>query len=288
MNYKTLQELRELAEFEEKEIWQIVMEKEAVSQGVEPSAVFEQMRKMYHAMYESMEQYDPKLKSPSKMSGGDGNKMMNYRNQGNTIVGEFLSEIMEKAIMIAESNACMKKIVAAPTAGSCGVIPAVLLTYQKQKAIPEDKLVKALFIAAGIGEVLAMNASISGAVGGCQAEIGSASAMAAGSVAFLEGGDAQCILHAATLSLKNMLGLACDPVAGLVEVPCIKRNVAGAVNAVTSAQMALAGIRSVIPADEVIGAMAAIGRDMPTCLKETGTGGLAVTKTAKIIADSLI
>ncbi len=288
MNYNTLHELMELTESEKKEIWQIVMEKEAISQDKEPTVIFEQMRTMYHAMRESMEQYDPNLKSLSKMSGGDGDKMKGYRKQGNPLAGVFLSEVMEKAIMIAESNACMKKIVAAPTAGSCGVIPAVLLTYQKQKNVPEDKIVMGLFVAAGIGEVIAINASISGAVGGCQAEIGSASAMAAGSVAFLEGGDAECILQAATLSLKNMLGLVCDPVAGLVEVPCIKRNAAGAVNAVTSAQMALAGIKSIIPADEVIGAMAEIGRDMPTCLKETGTGGLAVTRAAKKIAETLV
>lgn len=287
MNYKTLQELVSLAQSEEKEFWEIVVKEEAISQNIESELVFEQMRKMYQAMKRSVDQYDPNLKSPSGMSGGDGERMRRYRMNNEPIAGNFLSKIMETAIMVAESNACMKKIVAAPTAGSCGVLPAVLLVFEAEKGFHEDRIIEALFVAAGIGQIIALNASISGAVGGCQAEIGSASAMSAGSVAYLEGGDMEDILHAATLALKNMLGLACDPVAGLVEVPCIKRNVSGAINAVVSAQMALAGIRSVIPPDEVIGAMATIGREMPVCLKETGTGGLAATKTAKIIAGSL-
>ncbi len=287
MNYKSLQEIVNLAQSESLEFWEVIAREEAISQNVNQSQIFEQMRKMYHAMKQSITQYDSRQKSPSGMSGGDGEKMRQYRRTHQTIAGDLLSKIMETAMMVAESNACMKKIVAAPTAGSCGVLPAVLQVFEVEKGYHEDKIVEALFVAAGIGEILALNASISGAVGGCQAEIGSASAMAAGSVTYLEGGTMEDILHAATLALKNMLGLTCDPVAGLVEVPCIKRNVAGAMNAVVSAQMALAGIRSVIPPDEVIGAMASIGREMPVCLKETGTGGLAVTRTAKIIAESL-
>ena len=182
---------------------------------------------------------------------------------------------------MGESNACMKRIVAAPTAGSCGVIPAVLLTYEKQKNVSEDKLVEALFVAAGIGEVIAASASIAGAEGGCQAEIGSASAMAAGALVCLQGGDAEAIMHGAALALKNMLGLVCDPVAGLVEVPCIKRNSYGAVNAVTSAQLAVAGIRSAIDPDEVIDSMRRIGNQLPACLKETSEGGLATTESAR-------
>lgn len=287
MNYKSLQEIVTLAQNESLAFWEIIAKEEAISQNTDQKQIFEQMRKMYHAMKASIIQYDSKQKSPSGMSGGDGEKMRQYRKKHQTITGDFLSKIMETALMVAESNACMKKIVAAPTAGSCGVLPAVLHVFEEEKCYQEDKIIESLFVAAGIGEILALNASISGAVGGCQAEIGSASAMAAGSVAYLEGGSMEDILHAATLALKNMLGLTCDPVAGLVEVPCIKRNVSGAMNAVVSAQMALAGIRSVIPPDEVIGAMASIGRDMPVCLKETGTGGLAVTQTAKIIAGTL-
>ena len=168
------------------------------------------------------------------------------------------------------------------------MIPAVLLTYEKQKEAGEDRMTEALFVAAGIGEVIAASASISGAEGGCQAEIGSASAMAAGAVTYLEGGNTEEILHAAALALKNMLGLTCDPVAGLVEVPCIKRNVSGAVNAVVSSQMALAGIRSVIPPDEVIDSMRRIGKLLPGCLRETSQDGLATTPTAQKIGKQLL
>ena len=181
---------------------------------------------------------------------------------------------------MAESNACMKRIVAAPTAGSCGVIPATFITTQERFKYTENKMVEAMFVAAGIGAVIAHRASISGAQGGCQAEIGSASAMAAGALTFLLGGDNQTIIHAAAMALKNLLGLVCDPVAGLVEVPCVKRNVIGAVNAVSSTDMALAGMKSFIPPDEVIDAMGEIGDLLPTGLKETSEAGLANTPTA--------
>ena len=181
---------------------------------------------------------------------------------------------------MGESNACMRRIVAAPTAGSCGVIPAVFLTAGEELGIDHEQMTKAMYVAAGVGAVIAKNASIAGASGGCQAEIGSASAMAAAGLVSVMGGDHEAIGDAAAFALKNMLGLACDPVCGLVEVPCVKRNVAGAVNAVTSAQMALAGIRSAIPVDEVIDAMRRIGNDMSPTIKETGLGGLATTPTA--------
>ena len=181
----------------------------------------------------------------------------------------------------------MHRIVAAPTAGSCGVLPAVLLTYQEEKHCSDEKMTEALYVAAGIGGVIGTRASLSGAEGGCQAEIGSASAMAAGALAYLEGGSEEEINHAAALALKGLLGLACDPVAGLVEVPCVKRNVIGSVNAVTSADMALAGIVSRIPPDEVIDAMRTIGAHMPLEVRETGIGGLAGTKRGQEIAEEL-
>lgn len=178
---------------------------------------------------------------------------------------------------MGESNACMKRIVASPTAGSCGVVPAVLLSLQERFSYSDEEMTKALLVAAGIGGVIASRAFIAGAAGGCQAEIGSASAMAAGAAAYLQGGDMDTICHAAAMALKNLLGLACDPVGGLVEVPCVKRNVIGATSALTATDMALAGIRSKIPPDEVIDAMRSIGVAMPSCIKETGKGGLAMT-----------
>ena len=186
-----------------------------------------------------------------------------YVDREETICGPFLGRVMEKALKMGESNACMKRIVAAPTAGACGVVPAVLLAMQETAGYSDEDMTQALYVAAGIGGVIASRAFISGAQGGCQAEVGSASSMAAGAAAFLRGADASAIAHGAAMAMKNLLGLVCDPVAGLVEVPCVKRNVAGAVVALAAADMALAGIRSKIPPDEVIDAMRSVGQDMP-------------------------
>ena len=184
------------------------------------------------------------------------------------------------AIRMGECNACMHRIVAAPTAGACGVMPAVLLPYAEAHGTSRDELIAALYIAAGFGMVIASRASMSGAEAGCQAEIGTASAMAAAALVYLHGGNVQQMSAAVAIALKNMMGLACDPVAGLVEVPCVKRNAAGAMNALGAAELALAGIRSRIPADEVIDAMRAVGDLMSPLLKETGKGGVAASPTA--------
>lgn len=281
MSFSKLQNVVEASEKEKKAFWKIIMEDDMKERNVTAEESFETMREMYKAMKQADIDYDPNLKSASGLVGGDGKKLELYRKNRNMLIGDFLAEVMEKAVKMGESNACMKRIVAAPTAGSCGVIPSVLLTYAQQKEIEETQIIKALFVAAGIGEVIAASASISGAEGGCQAEIGSASAMAAGALAFLEGGSNAEIINATALAMKNMLGLTCDPVAGLVEVPCIKRNVAGAVNAVISSQMALAGIKSAILPDEVIDSMRRIGKLLPACLKETSQEGLAITPTAQ-------
>lgn len=281
MSFVSLKEIVEAARKRQMAFWQIIQEDDCRERNVSEEESFEAMRQMYQAMRQADASYDPKLRSASGLAGGDGQKLEAFRRQQNRLIGDFLTQVMEKAVKMGESNACMRRIVAAPTAGSCGVIPAVLLTYEEQRQASEDRLVEALYVAAGIGEVIAASASISGAEGGCQAEIGSASAMAAGAVAYLEGGDHEVIIHAAALALKNMLGLACDPVAGLVEVPCIKRNVSGAVNAIVASQMAMAGIRSAILPDEVIDSMRRIGRLLPACLRETGQEGLAVTPSAQ-------
>lgn len=288
MGFHKLQEIADCVQQKNLPFWKVVMQDDQQERNVSEEESFGMMRSMYQAMREADQSYSPELRSASGMAGGDGAMLEQFRKQENRLIGDFLTEVMEKAVKMAESNACMKRIVAAPTAGSCGVIPAVLLTYEKQKETGEERMTEALFVAAGIGEVIAASASISGAEGGCQAEIGSASAMAAGAVTYLEGGNTEEILHAAALALKNMLGLTCDPVAGLVEVPCIKRNVSGAVNAVVSSQMALAGIRSVIPPDEVIDSMRRIGKLLPGCLRETSQDGLATTPTAQKIGKQLL
>ncbi|MBO5278661.1 MAG: L-serine ammonia-lyase, iron-sulfur-dependent, subunit alpha [Lachnospiraceae bacterium] len=287
MSFAQLKEITDAAGQLQLPFWRVILEDDRKERNVSEEESFETMRQMYRAMREADRSYDPSLRSASGLAGGDGAKLEQFRRQNNRLIGDFLTEVMEKAVKMGESNACMKRIVAAPTAGSCGVIPAVLLTYEEQRKTTEDNMVEALYVAAGIGEVIAASASIAGAEGGCQAEIGSASAMAAGAVAYLEGGDNDAIVHAAALAMKNMLGLTCDPVAGLVEVPCIKRNVSGAVNAIISCQMAMAGIRSAIAPDEVIDSMRRIGRLLPSCLKETAQEGLAATPTAQQVVKRL-
>lgn len=279
--YHTLQELQDLAVQQKKEIWQIVQQEDMDASERTSEQSYEKMHQMYEAMKYADTSYNGNLRSASGRAGGDGEKLHQYNASGENICGAFIGLVMEKAIKMGESNACMRRIVAAPTAGSCGVLPAVLLSYEEQFATTEERMVQALYVAAGIGKVIAENAFIAGAAGGCQAEIGSAAAMSAGALAYLQGADPQTVMHAAALSLKNMLGLACDPVGGLVEVPCIKRNSYGAVNAVTSAQLALAGIRSAITPDDVIDSMRRIGNQMPTCLKETSEGGLATSTSAE-------
>lgn len=287
MSFSTLKEVLEYSETKKVPFWEAVLMDDVRERGVTREESFETMRGMYQAMQMADEDYDPTLRSASGMAGGDGAKLETFRRQKEQLLGDFLTQVMEKAVKMGESNACMKRIVAAPTAGSCGVIPAVLLSYAAKRDTAEEEMVKALYVAAGIGEVIATSASISGAEGGCQAEIGSASAMAAGALTYLEGGDNEQIVHAAALALKNMLGLTCDPVGGLVEVPCIKRNVSGAVNAAVSSQMAMAGIQSAIAPDEVIDSMRRIGRLLPACLKETSQEGLAITPSAQHIAKKL-
>lgn len=287
MNYHSINDLVELCHKNNAQIWQVIMMDNAHERMVSEDKIFENMRLMYKAMKTADNNYDKSLKSPSRMAGGDGELMYQYNKSDRNICGDFVGMVMEKALKMGESNACMRRIVAAPTAGSCGVIPAVFISYETYFKALEDDMVKALLIASGIGAVIAENASIAGASGGCQAEIGSASAMAAAGLTFLQGGDSLQIVNSSALALKSMLGLACDPVCGLVEVPCIKRNVAGAMNAITAAQMSMAGIKSVISPDEVIDSMQRIGAAMPSSLKETAREGLAITPTAELIKREL-
>ncbi|MGN0317689.1 MAG: L-serine ammonia-lyase, iron-sulfur-dependent, subunit alpha [Lachnospira sp.] len=280
-DYHSVEDLLKLCdEYPKQQMWEIIAQIDAKQKFSTVNEVVKSMQEMYVAMKKADSEYDKDLRSPSTLAGGDGAKMEQYNSSGRNICGEFMGMAMEKALKMGESNACMKRIVAAPTAGSCGVIPAVFISFEQCFHILEERMAKALIISAGIGKIIAENASIAGASGGCQAEIGSASAMAAAGLAYLQGGDNKVIVNACALALKNMLGLTCDPVCGLVEVPCIKRNVAGAVNAISSAQVAMAGIISAIPPDEVIDSMRRIGNAMPMCLKETGEGGLATTPTA--------
>ena len=287
MALDSMKEIFERSAREEIPFWEIVLQYDMEERQVSRQASMAKMLSTWQAIQDAADSYTGTQRSVSGLVGGDGLKMRLYARRGESIGGEFIDEVIVQALSMAESNACMRRIVAAPTAGSCGVVPAVLLPLCEREKHTQHELLEALSGAAGIGAVIAHRASISGAAGGCQAEIGTASAMAAGALVSLRGGTNEQIGHAVAMALKNLMGLVCDPVAGLVEVPCVKRNVIGAVNAISAADMALAGIESRIPVDEVIDAMGEVGRRMPVEFRETALGGLAATPTGKAVKERM-
>ena len=287
MALDSMQEIFERAEAEAIPFWRVVLETDMEERQVTEAQSWEKMRQTWEAMLESAVSYRAEQRSRSGLVGGDGEKMRQYVENGKGLCGAYLREVVATALSVGESNACMRKIVAAPTAGACGVLPAVLVPLYQAGMVSEEQIIQALYTASGIGAVIGYRACIAGAAGGCQAEIGTASAMAAGALASIQGGTAAQIGHAVAMALKNLLGLVCDPVAGLVEVPCVKRNVVGAVNAVSCADMAMAGIESRIPVDEVIDCMGDVGRRIPMELRETALGGLAATPTGKAIKERM-
>ena len=262
-------------------IWQVVLHEEQEDSGLSVEAIRERVERVYEVMKEAATNgISAELRSVSGLTGGDAARYYNhYRNHKN-LLGSLCARAMSYALATSEYNAAMGVIVAAPTAGSAGVLPGVLIAAQEEYGFSDRDAINALITASGIGAVIAKRATISGAQGGCQAEMGSGSAMAAAALCEVMGGTARQCTHAAALALKNSLGLACDPVAGLVEVPCVKRNGIYAVMAIAAADMALAGVESFIPPDEVIDAMYQIGCNMPACIRETAEGGLAITPTA--------
>lgn len=275
------------AEAEKKAFWEIVLEDDMEKKEYSREESFEKMLTVWQAMENASDSYTGERRSVSGLVGGDGLKMRQYNRRGEAMSGDYVSQVIAEALSMAESNACMRRIVAAPTAGSCGVLPAVLLPLWRDGKITQKKVLEALYTASGIGAVIAHKASISGAAGGCQAEVGTAAAMAAGALVQLHGGSPKQIGNAVAMALKNLMGLVCDPVAGLVEVPCVKRNVIGAVNAVSAADMALAGIESRVPVDEVIVAMGDVGRRMPDEFRETALGGLAATPFGQKVKEDM-
>ena len=287
MALDSMKEIFERSARENIPFWEIVLQYDMEERQVSRQASMAKMLSTWQAIQDAADSYTGTQRSVSGLVGGDGLKMRLYARRGESIGGEFMVYVIVQAISMAESNACMRRIVAAPTAGSCGVVPAVLLPLCEREHYTQHELLEALYVASGIGAVIAYRASISGAAGGCQAEIGTASAMAAGALVSLRGGTNEQIGHAVAMALKNLMGLVCDPVAGLVEVPCVKRNVIGAVNAISAADMALAGIESRIPVDEVIDAMGEVGRRMPVEFRETALGGLAATPTGKAVKERM-
>ena len=265
-------------------ISEVVLQNQMEELEQSEQALMQRMSMNLKVMRESIEVgLNSERRSLSGLVGGDAVKVESRRKKRESLVGELMSGVIARALAVAEVNACMGKIVAAPTAGSCGVLPAVLLTVEETLEVSERELLLALFTAAGLGMIIAERANVSGAMGGCQAEIGSAAAMAAAGAVELAGGSPRQTADAAAIAMKSMLGLVCDPVAGLVEVPCVKRNATGASIALAAAEMALSGVKSAIPIDEVIDTMDRIGKQMPCALKETAQGGLAVTPTGRRI-----
>lgn len=280
--YKSIEELVNTANEEGTTISEITLIEQALSMECTQDRILERMSFQYEVMKSAVENgLNPNIRSTSGLTGGDAYRLKVVRDEEKTLCGSFFSGALMRAVSVAEVNASMGRIVASPTAGSCGILPGALITMQKERNLSDDACVKALLTASAIGMVIAKNASLSGAEGGCQAECGSAAAMAAGALVELAGGTPEQISNAVAIAIKNILGLVCDPVAGLVEIPCIKRNAAGVANAIVAAEMALADIKSAIPADEVIMAMKQVGDKMSTSLKETAEGGLAKTPTAE-------
>ena len=283
MALDSMKEIFETMQERDLPFWEVVLRSDMEDRQVSRNQSLAKMLTVWQAMSDAADNYSGRRRSASGLVGGDGMRMRQYALRGRAMTGGYVSEVIAEALGMAESNACMCRIVAAPTAGSCGVLPAVMLPLCRHEDLSQHQILEALYVASGIGAVIAHKASIAGASGGCQAEIGTASAMAAGALVALRGGSGAQIGHAVAMALKNLMGLVCDPVAGLVEVPCVKRNVIGAVNAVSAADMALAGIESRIPVDEVIDAMGEVGRRMPVEFRETALGGLAATPTGQAV-----
>ena len=281
LKYDAIAELVKAAEKKKLKLSEVILADEAQQMEKKPEELYAQMAESFDVMCASVKTgMDKNLKSTSGLTGGEGYKMKEYsKKTKGGLSGEFMTSAMSRALAVSGCNAAMGRIVATPTAGSCGILPGCLVSLFEDKGFDKKDLVMSMFTAAGFGMVIAARACIAGAEGGCQAECGSASAMAAASLVELAGGTPDQAANACAMAINNQLGLVCDPVAGLVEIPCIKRNVSGVMIAFSAADMALAGIKSAIPVDECIDAMSAVGHSMPAGLRETAGGGLAVTPT---------
>ncbi|MBH5316241.1 L-serine ammonia-lyase, iron-sulfur-dependent, subunit alpha [Paenibacillus sp. GSMTC-2017] len=288
MRFRTLKQLTEVCTSEGATIADIMLADQSQESGKSPQYVFEKMREYYQIMKEAVSKgLTDDTTSRSGLTGKDAQRVASYMATTEASLGEDACKAMAYALAVSEVNASMGRIIATPTAGSCGIIPGVFISSQQRFGWDDDHMVRGLLSAGAIGYVIANNSFVSGAEGGCQAEVGSAIGMAAGALVELRGGTPEQAMHAVGLALKNTLGLICDPVGGLVEIPCIVRNGFGAVNAMAAADMALAGVRSVIPSDEVVQVMYEVGTAMPEKHRETARGGLAQTPTGQQIMKEL-
>lgn len=277
---KSGKELINICQKEQISLSEYAIRKEVEAKGVSREELFLQMKNTLNAMKESATLgREKKVYSLSGLIDGDAYRLQQYSNSGKSLMGSGIVTAMAMAMSSSEVNGSMGKIVACPTAGSCGILPAVILSAGELLNKTDDELITGLFAASAIGMIIGMNATFSGAEGGCQAECGSAAAMASGAVVELMGGTPEMSLDAAAIIFKNVLGLVCDPVAGLVEIPCAKRNVSGAINALCTADLVMAGVNSKIPFDDALSAMYKVGLGMPAELRETALGGVAITET---------
>ncbi|MCQ4922741.1 L-serine ammonia-lyase, iron-sulfur-dependent, subunit alpha [Tissierella carlieri] len=280
--FNKAEELIKLCNENSKKISEIVIEKEIKNADISYDELMNRMRDTLSVMKSSATSaLDKEVKSVSGLTGGDSKKVEEYKNSGNTLSGGLIVSAMAKALSTSEINASMGRIVAAPTAGASGIVPSALLSAKEKLNLTDDQLIMGLFTAAGIGEIVAKNATVSGAEGGCQAECGTAAAMAAAAIVEMAGGTPEASFNAASFALVNIMGLVCDPIGGLVEYPCALRNASGVVNALTSADLALAGVKSLVPFDEVVEAMYKVGKLLPESLRETALGGVATTPTGE-------
>lgn len=283
--YQSVKDLVQTAETQRKPLSELVIETECHESGSNRKEVWQQMRSNLLTMRAAIKQGENELgvRSKTGLTGGEAIKLKKYRAKGKTLSGDVMMAAVENAIATNEVNAAMGVICATPTAGSSGTLPGALFMLEQRLGLSEDQMIRFLFTAGGLGLIIANHAGIAGATGGCQEEVGSASAMAAAAAVEAAGGSPEQSSQALAIALSNLLGLVCDPIAGLVEIPCVKRNAIGAGNALIAADMALAGCTSTIPADECISALDKVGRSMPVELRETGLGGLAGTPTGQTI-----
>ncbi|MEO8217526.1 MAG: L-serine ammonia-lyase, iron-sulfur-dependent, subunit alpha [Acidobacteriota bacterium] len=281
-SFKHLEELGR-----ERDLADVFLESDAEEYGITAETILATLAQRRQVMVECIHRGQKGGLSMGKLVGNEAKAMSEAGEAGKLFLDPLLSKAMIYSLAVMGENSRMGVIVAAPTAGAGGVVPGMLIALEEERGIAPEKTVRALAIAGGVGSIVALSASISGAAGGCQNEVGVAAAMGAAAACYVVGGDTRQSIHAASLALKNTLGLVCDPVGGLVEVPCVKRNSFFAVHALAAAQLAYAGVESVIPMDEIVEAMVRIGRALPRGLRETAEGGLATTATGCSIGERL-
>jgi len=286
--FRSVESIVAAAEARSAPVWRVVLDEEIDESGKDEEAVLGRLGERLATMREAVDRgLESDVPSVSGLLGGGAHRFESWRASGESVLGRFVGRVVANAQATMEVNARMGTIVATPTAGSSGILPAILFAAEAELGYDDETLARGLLVAAGIGQVIVSRASVSGAAGGCQAETGSAAAMASAALTELRGGGPTAVSHAVAFTLQGMLGLVCDPVGGLVEVPCLTRNVSGAVQAVAASEMALAGLRFPIPADEVIDVMGEIGEDLDEKFRETARGGLAATPTGRRLAGSV-